>query len=104
MGDGFFAFWRDRERVEQNTYTALEALRRMQEQGWPKFRFMLHFGQVVIGGVSLGEEERISGSEVNFVFREEELCGRLGEARLLGKAAWDARLPWLRRAKLAATH
>jgi adenylate cyclase len=45
MGDGFFAFWRDRERVEQNTYTALEALRRMQEQGRPKFRLCCTSGR-----------------------------------------------------------
>jgi len=88
MGDGFFAIWRDRERVEQNIHTAVEALCRMQEQQRPKFRFVLHFGQVAIGGVSLGEEERISGSEVHFVFREEKLCGRLGETRLLSEAAW----------------
>ena len=88
MGDGFFAFWRDRERVEQSIHTALEALSRMQELERPKFRFVLHFGQVAIGGVSLGEEERISGSEVHFVFREEKLCGRLGEARLLSEPAW----------------
>jgi adenylate cyclase len=88
MGDGFFAFWRDRERVEQNIHSALEALRRMQEQARPQFRFVLHLGQVAIGGVSVGEEERISGSEVHFVFREEKLCGNLGEARLLSEAAW----------------
>jgi len=89
MGDGFFAFWRDRERVEHNIHAALEALRRMQEQARPKFRFVLHYGQVAIGGVSLGEEERISGSEVHFVFRQEKLCGRLGEARLLSEPAWE---------------
>jgi adenylate cyclase len=88
MGDGFFAFWRDRECVEQNIYAALEALGRLQEQGRPKFRFVLHLGQVAFGGVSVGEEERISGSEVHFVFREEKLCGRLGEARLLSEPAW----------------
>lgn len=88
MGDGFFAFWRHRERVELNIHTALEALCRMQEQARPKFRFVLHYGQVAIGGVSVGEEERISGSEVHFVFREEKLCGRLGEARLLSEPAW----------------
>jgi hypothetical protein len=88
MGDGFFAFWRDRERVEQNIHTALEALSRMQQQARPKFRFVLHFGQVAFGGLSVGDEERISGSEVHFVFREEKLCGTLGEARLLSEAAW----------------
>ncbi len=88
MGDGFFAFWRDRDRVEQNIHTAIEALRRMQDQARPKFRFVLHFGKVAIGGVSLGEEERISGGEVHFIFRVEKLCGRLGETRLMSEPAW----------------
>lgn len=69
MGDGFLAFWRHRERVELSIPTALEALCRMQEQARPKFRFVLHYGEVAIGGVSVGEEERIWGSEVHFVFR-----------------------------------
>jgi pSer/pThr/pTyr-binding forkhead associated (FHA) protein len=103
MGDGFFAFWRDRERVEQNIHTALQALSRMQEQERPKFRFVLHLGQVAIGGVSLGEEERISGSEVHFVFREEKLCGKLGEARLLSEPAWG-RLSALVKAREAGRH
>lgn len=88
MGDGFFATWRDREGVEVNLNQALEALRRLQEQARPKFRFVVHLGKVAIGGVSVGEEERISGSEVHFVFRQEKLCGTLGESRLLSEAAW----------------
>jgi pSer/pThr/pTyr-binding forkhead associated (FHA) protein len=88
MGDGFFAYWRDRERVEVNVHEALEALRRLQEQARPVFRFAVHLGQVAFGGVSVGEEERISGSEVHFVFRQEKLCASLGEARLLSEAAW----------------
>lgn len=88
MGDGFFACWRDRPRVEVSVHHAVEALRRMQEEARPVFRFALHLGQVTIGGVSVGEEERISGSEVHFVFRQEKLCATLGEPRLLSEAAW----------------
>lgn len=87
MGDGFFAFWRDHEQVVPRIHQALEALKRMQEQSRPAFRLVVHFGKVTIGGVSVGEEERISGSEVHFIFRQEKVCGKLGEARLLSEAA-----------------
>jgi adenylate cyclase len=89
MGDGFFAYWHDRERVEIAIHQALQALHRLQSQARPAFRLVLHLGQVVIGGVSVGEEERISGSDVHFVFRSEKLAGTLGEARLLSEAAWE---------------
>jgi hypothetical protein len=46
-----------------------------------------HYGEVVFGGFSLGEEERISGEEVHFTFRMEKLAGILKEPRLLSPAA-----------------
>jgi len=88
-GDGFFAYWHDRERVEIAIEKALQALRRLQDQACPAFRLVMHLGQVVIGGVSVGEEERISGSEVHFVFRMEKLAGTLGELRLLSEPVWE---------------
>ena len=89
FGDGFFAYWRARERVEVSVATTLQALCRLQEQGRPGFRVATHYGEALIGGVSLGEEERISGKDVHFVFRMEKLAGRLGEPRLLSQAAWE---------------
>src|SRR5207249_2638659 len=46
MGDGFFACWHDRERIELNIHKALQALGRMQEQALPLFRFVAHLGKV----------------------------------------------------------
>jgi len=88
LGDGFFAYWHDRERIEMAVGAALQALRRLQDQARPDFRVALHLGQVVIGGVSVGEEERISGREVHFAFRTEKLAAKLGENRLLSERAW----------------
>ena len=88
LGDGFFAYWHDRERIEVAIGSALQALRRLQDQARPPFRLAVHFGQVVFGGVSVGEEERISGREVHFVFRAEKLAAKLGEARVLSEPAW----------------
>lgn len=88
LGDGFFAYWHDRERLEISVGTALQALQRLQEEGRPAFRLATHLGPVTIGGVSVGEEERISGSEVHFTFRTEKLASKLGEKRLLSESAW----------------
>jgi adenylate cyclase len=89
MGDGFFAYWHDRERAEVAINQALQDLRRLQDQARPSFRLVVHLGSVTLGGVSVGEEERISGSAVHFVFRMEKLAGRLGEIRLISDEAWQ---------------
>lgn len=87
LGDGFFAFWHDHAQMGLDIEKALQALRQLQLQGQPAFRFVTHLGAVMLGGVSVGEEQRISGSEVHFVFRMEKLAGSLGEARLLSEPA-----------------
>ena len=103
LGDGFFAYWHDRDRVEIAVATALRALRLLQDKARPPFRLATHLGPVVIGGVSVGEEERISGREVHFAFRVEKLASKLGETRLLSETAW-ARLAALVEAKEAGRH
>ena len=89
MGDGFFAYWRDHERGALDVGNALHALRRLQAQASPAFRLVAHYGEVAIGGFSVGEEERISGEEVHFTFRMEKLAGKLKEPRLLSQAAQE---------------
>ena len=81
----------------------LQALGRLQEQARPAFRVVAHYGAAVIGGVSLGEEERISGREVHFTFRMEKLAGQLGEVRLLSQPAWE-RLAALVEARAVGDH
>ncbi len=43
-------------------------------------RFVVHFGNVAIGGVPSTREETLMGSEVNLVFRLEKLLSSLGES------------------------
>ena len=65
----------------------IASLRELQGAGVPDFRFVLHHGEVLLGGGgSMGEESR-SGPAVNFVFRMEKLAGALGERYLLSEAA-----------------
>ena len=103
LGGGFFAFWRDREREEVAIAHALESLCRLQERSLPVFRFAVHLGGVVLGGAAVGEEQRISGPEVHFVFRMEKLTGKLGHPRLLSEPAWE-RLAALVEAREAGAH
>lgn len=93
MGDGFFAQWPDHPGVEAALLSAMQALRAMQAQARPEFRLILHFGEVVLGGVAIGEEERIAGSEVHFAFRMEKLAGSLGLSTLVSEAAWQRLAP-----------
>jgi adenylate cyclase len=87
LGDGFFAYWNDRENSVATVSKAMGELRRLQMQGEPPFRLVLHLGQVFMGGVASLGEESLSGSEVNFVFRMEKLAGSLGVPCLLSSAA-----------------
>jgi adenylate cyclase len=103
FGDGFFAYWRDHERAQVAVAAALQALHGLQDQARPGFRVVAHYGDVIIGGLSLGEEERISGEEVHYTFRMEKLAGKLGEVRLLSKAAWE-RLAALVEARAVGDH
>lgn len=89
MGDGYFAYWPDQADTLDGLLTALRELIDMQSHQRPAFRFVLHRGQVVLGGVTIGEEERISGSEVHFAFRMEKLAGALGRATLVSRPARD---------------
>lgn len=85
MGDGFFAYWRDHPGREVDIVRAMQALRQQQLESHPAFRLVIHLAPVVLGGVAIGEEERISGGEVHLVFRMEKLAGRLEVACLLSE-------------------
>jgi adenylate cyclase len=88
MGDGFFAYWHDRDRLEVGIEGALRSLQRLQEDARPPFRLVVHLAPVVLGGVAVGEEERISGSSVHYIFRMEKLARSLNAPRLISEAAW----------------
>ncbi|HXI51252.1 MAG TPA: adenylate/guanylate cyclase domain-containing protein [Candidatus Saccharimonadales bacterium] len=90
LGDGFFAYWPERQDTAESVARALQALQEMQAaEDSPRFRFVVHHGKVVVGGqASLGEES-LMGREVNFVFRMEKVAGGLGVTRLLSQSAHD---------------
>ena len=87
LGDGFFAYWTDSEGRAAIVARTLEHFRKMQEKADPRFRTVLHYGKVFVGGgASMGEESLI-GTEVNFLFRVEKVAARLGVLRVISEAA-----------------
>jgi class 3 adenylate cyclase len=89
LGDGFLAYWPERENVAAAVSKAALALKGLQAAGQPRFRVVLHHGKVFLGaGASLGEES-LMGTEVHFVFRMEELAGSMGLPCMLSQTAHD---------------
>ncbi len=90
LGDGILAYWRDESGIGQEILATVEALKAEQRRAdVPSFRFVVHFGNVAVGGVQSTREETLMGSEVNLVFRLEKLLASLGEPCAISDAAHD---------------
>ena len=50
LGDGFFAFWHDHERMGSEMDKTHQDLCLLQAEGRPAFRFVTHLGAVMFGG------------------------------------------------------
>ena len=87
LGDGFLAFWKARATPAAAVAHVLNAFRQLQELGRPRFRFVLHRGEVLLGGGGTLGEDSLSGAAVSFVFRMERLAGSLREGCLLSESA-----------------
>lgn len=89
LGDGFFAYWEPGNDSPDRIVATIEQLRLLREAGEPRFRVVLHHGQVAMGGnASLGEESLV-GADVHFLFRIEKVAGASGWPFVLSKAAAD---------------
>jgi len=87
LGDGFLAYWPDAVGIVPEVLGALEDFKRLQEQAESPFRLVLHYGLATSGGAPSMGEESLTGKEVNFAFRMEDLASTLGVAVLLSEAA-----------------
>ncbi|HEX8310598.1 MAG TPA: adenylate/guanylate cyclase domain-containing protein [Chthoniobacteraceae bacterium] len=87
LGDGYLAFWREAPSVNQQIAAALVANRALQAAGGLKFRLVLHFGEVLFGGVASLSEECLMGPEVNFLFRMEKVAGAFRAPIMFSDAA-----------------
>ncbi len=86
LGDGFFAYWPDAPAGAGQVTKAVLSLCEAQK-GSPSFRWVLHRGQIFVGGSTALGEENLMGPEVNFAFRMEKLAGQLRLARLISDVA-----------------
>ena len=50
LGDGFLAFWKADEDTTDRVASLTQALNALQDQSHPAFRYVLHLGEVFIGG------------------------------------------------------
>jgi adenylate cyclase len=87
LGDGILAYWHESDVTPEGIAATIEALKEAQARADPRFRFIVHFGLVAIGGVATLGEESLMGIEVNFAFRLEKLAASLDEACGLSDAA-----------------
>lgn len=87
LGDGYLAFWRDGDGVAELIAAVLRENQVLQRRERPKFRLVVHAGEVVFGGAANVGEECLMGPEVNFVFRMEKVAGSVGADIMLSAAA-----------------
>src|SRR5204862_8220742 len=88
LGVVFHAYRRDASTSPEDIVAVISALKELQRNESPEFRFVVHFGAIAIGGVASMGEESLMGGEVNLIFRLEKLAGSLGEPCALSEAAY----------------
>ncbi len=89
LGDGFLAYWVDRNDTDAHVTKVLLNLKQQQAKEAPRFRVVAHYGKVFLGGSGAPGEESLLGAEVNFVFRMEKLASSLCVHNLLSERAWQ---------------
>lgn len=89
LGDGLLAYWRAGEERLPYVGQALRDFQRLQLQANPPFRLVLHYGQIMIGGIPSSGEDSLAGPEVNLVFRLERLSSELRLLRIASAPAVD---------------
>lgn len=74
LGDGFIAFWHEEPGAAEQVARAMQGLLKAHRASDIKYRIILHYGQVALGGTASMGEESLMGPEVNFVFRMEKVA------------------------------
>jgi adenylate cyclase len=87
LGDGFFAYWPQGENDKAIVAQAVKGLQAIQTQRTLPFRIVLHYGEVIAGGMASLGEESLMGKEVNFIFRMEKLAATLQQSCLASAPA-----------------
>jgi len=93
LGDGFLAYWSAQDTVK--VVQGLNALLKLQTTGTVPFRMVLHYGTATSGGAPSVGEESLSGTDVTFVFRMEDVASVHGCPILVSEAAANKLTPFL---------
>jgi pSer/pThr/pTyr-binding forkhead associated (FHA) protein len=88
-GDGFLAFWREADGVNERIAETLDSLRKLQFRENPDFRLSLHYGDVALGGAASVGEEQLSGPAVHFAFRMDKAAKDLERPVLISASACE---------------
>jgi pSer/pThr/pTyr-binding forkhead associated (FHA) protein len=87
LGDGWFASW-DADGAEDQMGACLQDLLELQKSAHPRFRFVVHVGEVTSSGSPAGQELGMLGPDVNLLFRMEKLAGKLDCPAMATSAGW----------------
>jgi len=87
LGDGFLAYWTDRDEKGASIAAACRELQALQKSGSVPFRIMVHYGTVSFGGHSPDASHTMIGQELNFAFRLEKVAARLNISWIFSDAA-----------------
>jgi adenylate cyclase len=90
LGDGFFCYWDDTLDAKKQIRDALLELSGMQQKASPRFRLVLHFGEVVLSNVPDTLALNLHGEVVNFAFRMEKIAASFKAYQLCSAAALHA--------------
>ena len=77
LGDGFLAYWMDRDENAVSIASACREFQALQESAALPFRIMVHYGVISFGGHSPDASHTMMGPELNFAFRLEKVASRL---------------------------
>jgi CheY-like chemotaxis protein len=86
LGDGFLAYWSDREESVAAVASACREFQVLQKSA-PPFRVVVHYGVISFGGHSPDASHTMIGPELNFAFRLEKVAARLDLAWIFSDAA-----------------
>ena len=87
LGDGFLAYWMDRNEVVASVASACLEFQALQKAAVLPFRIMLHHGMVSFGGHSPDASHTMIGPELNFAFRLEKVASRMKLPWIISDAA-----------------
>jgi len=87
LGDGFLAYWTDRDEKAVSIAAACRDLQALQKSDALPFRIMVHYGTVSFGGHSPDASHTMIGQELNFAFRLEKVAARLNLSWIISDTA-----------------